>query len=143
MYRKIVASFLCVSMMLTSGVVSFAENEADENSVAITEQEKNTVETERPSEETQSETPEKTDAETIDTLKISDISLMSESNTATYPIEKEQTYSFQNVGIVSQEITGLDEYIDYVIYYKVKFPQFFQFLNSQPYAPYILIVICE
>ena len=132
MYRKIVASFLCVSMMLTSGVVSFAENEADENSVAITEQEKNTVETERPSEETQSETPEKTDAEIIDTLKISDISLMSESNTATYPIEKEQTYSFQNVGIVSQEITGLDEYIDYVIYYKDGSVQKYA-ANERPY----------
>ncbi len=39
-------------------------------------------------------------------------------DTVTYSIEKDQTYSFTNIGAISYDITGLSNYIDYVIYYK-------------------------
>ncbi|MGM9935744.1 MAG: Ig-like domain-containing protein [Candidatus Ornithomonoglobus sp.] len=37
---------------------------------------------------------------------------------AAYSIEKDQTYSFENIGIIAYDITGLSNYVDYVIYYK-------------------------
>ena len=118
MKKRILATLLSVSLALSLNVVGFAAEE-DEVNTEETVLESEVVESSLTDiEEDLSEEFEVVE-ENVAYLQNGQIMLMADVETVQYPIEKDETWSFQNISVLPQEISGLGSYyIDYVIYYK-------------------------
>ena len=115
--KRILATLLSVSLTLSLNVVGFATEEDEVNTVeAFFESE--VIENDLINNE--EDLSEETVAleESVELVQNEQIMLMADVETVQYPIEKDETWSFQNISVLPQDITGLNNYIDYVIYYK-------------------------